>query len=341
MDGQATRCAQCGAPLSTTGRFCTNCGAPVAPVASAPWAPPEPTYDESATSERVYAVPDEPAYAEPVYAEPVYAEPVYAPPVYAEPLGDQTVQAQPFYADPPPPRRSPGVGLWVGAAAGLVLVLVLGAFLLLSGGSGDDSPSASATPLVPKPQPTDTPPPTKAPTSSAPPTSAPTSAPTGPPADVAGLSLATAPSHAPAGVDFSGQPVTFVAPNMVDGIVETCWRTPGRRDRHGPDLPVGTAHHPHEGRADQRLCQDGVLRRASLRLVPGRPARALRRLGLRRRHVGQPDVRRDPCHAEPHHPAGDHVDGPGPDHRRLAAGHGPATRNDTAVSEVSLVGSAS
>ena len=32
---------------------------------------------------------------------------------------------------------------------------------------------------------------------------------------------------APAGVDFSGQPVTFVAPNMVDGVAETCWRTPG------------------------------------------------------------------------------------------------------------------
>jgi hypothetical protein len=44
---------------------------------------------------------------------------------------------------------------------------------------------------------------------------------------VAGLSRASAPSHAPAGVDFSGRPVTFVAPNMVDGVAETCWRTPG------------------------------------------------------------------------------------------------------------------
>jgi hypothetical protein len=235
MDGQVTRCAQCGAPLSTTGRFCTNCGAP---VDSAPWAPPpEPAYDEAATSERVYAVPDEPVYDRPLFADPVaqelpplaepaaerplFAEPAQQPPDYAGPT-----HAQPVYADPLPPRRSPGIGLWIGAAAGLILVLVLGAFLLLSGGSGDDSPTASATPLVPKVQHTNTPPPTTAATSSAP-TSSATTAPTGPPAEVAGLSSASAPTHAPAGVDFSGRPVTYVAPNMVDGVVETCWRTPG------------------------------------------------------------------------------------------------------------------
>ena len=337
MDGQVTRCAQCGAPLGTTGRFCTNCGAPVAPMASAPWPPepPEPPYDDSATSERVYAVPDEPAYAEPVYHPPVYAEPVYA-----EPLPDQTVQAQPFYADPPPPRRSPGVGLWIGAAAGLVLVLVLGAFLLLSGGSGDDSPSASATPIVPKAAHTDTPPPTKAPTSSAP-TSAPPTAPAGPPAEVAGLSLATAPSHAPAGVDFSGQPVTFVAPNMVDGVAETCWRTPGdatgtvltfRLERPTTITKVGLingyAKTAFSGgrrydwyQGDRRvLSVDWVFDDGTTVSQSFSETRAMQSRSV-------PPVTTSTVQV------------------RITAvsppGHGPATRDDTAVSEVSLVGSAS
>jgi hypothetical protein len=49
----------------------------------------------------------------------------------------------------------------------------------------------------------------------------------GPPTDVAGFAEATAPRHAPAGVDFAGRPVTYVAPNMVDGRNDTCWRVPG------------------------------------------------------------------------------------------------------------------
>jgi hypothetical protein len=306
-------------------------------MASAPWPPepPEPPYDDSATSERVYAVPDEPAYAEPVYHPPVYAEPVYA-----EPLPDQTVQAQPFYADPPPPRRSPGVGLWIGAAAGLVLVLVLGAFLLLSGGSGDDSPSASATPIVPKAAHTDTPPPTKAPTSSAP-TSAPTTAPAGPPAEVAGLSLATAPSHAPAGVDFSGQPVTFVAPNMVDGVAETCWRTPGdatgtvltfRLERPTTITKVGLingyAKTAFSGgrrydwyQGDRRvLSVDWVFDDGTTVSQSFSETRAMQSRSVPPVTTSTVQVRITAV---------------------SAPGHGPATRDDTAVSEVSLVGSAS
>ena len=348
MDGQVTRCAQCGAPLSATGRFCTNCGAP---VESAPWAPPEPTYDASATSERVYAVPDEPAYDRPLFADPVaqelppLAEPAAERPLFAEPAQHSPDYAepnyvQPVYADPPPPRRSPGVGLWIGAAAGLVLVLVLGAFLLLSGGSGDDSPSASATPIVPKAQHTSKPPPTTAATSSAPP-SATTTGPTGSPADVAGLSRAIAPSHAPAGVDFSGQPVTFVAPNMVDGVVETCWRTPGdatgmiltfRLERSTTITKVGlingyakTAfsggrqYDWYEG--DRRvLSVDWIFDDGTTVSQPLFETRDMQTRTI-------PPVTTSTVQV------------------RITAvsppGRGPASRNDTAISEVSLVGSAS
>ncbi len=240
MDGQVTGCAQCGAPASS-GRFCTNCGAPL-PAAAAP--PVVPGLENTSTSERVYGVSDDPLAADPVTAahvapaplpEPVPQRPLFADdlptsatPVYAaqpEPPSPGTTYAEPLPAEPTPPRRSPGAGLWIGAAAGLVLVLVLGAFLLLNGGGGDDQPTAASTPLIPKPQHTTTPA-SSAPTSSAPSTPA-SSAPAGSSAEVAGLAQASAPAHAPAGIDFSGQPVTFVAPNMVDGVVETCWRTPG------------------------------------------------------------------------------------------------------------------
>jgi hypothetical protein len=48
-----------------------------------------------------------------------------------------------------------------------------------------------------------------------------------PPSNVAGFAQASAPRHAPAGVDFAGRPVSYVAANMVDGLNDTCWRTPG------------------------------------------------------------------------------------------------------------------
>jgi hypothetical protein len=200
MDGQVT-CARCGAPLSG-GRFCSQCGAPVASAAAPP---PEPSYDESATSERLPVVP--PA--------PVFDRPPPPPPVYAEPVA---------------PRRGPGMGLWIGAGAGLLAVLVLGAALLLNGG-GSGSPSTTPAPLVPATHASaseapSSAPPTSAPTTAGSPTS-PTAAPKGRPSEVAGLSVASAPAHAPAAVDFAGNHVTYVAPNMVDGVVDTCWRTTG------------------------------------------------------------------------------------------------------------------
>ena len=129
-------------------------------------------------------------------------------------------------ADGPP--RGPGPGLWIGAAAVLLVIVLLGVFLLLRGGGG--SPSAGPTPPIipPKSHPTraaPTSPPTTAPTTA--PTSPTTSAPTGPAGDVAGLARAVAPAHAPASVDFGGNPVTYDASNLVDGSPDTCWRVAG------------------------------------------------------------------------------------------------------------------
>jgi len=245
MDGQVTRCPQCGAPVGT-GRFCTHCGAALVPAETTalaePVAPPPSgpgdgsdvgDLGDTATRERVQVAPDDPAPAppppdpEPVHKRPLFADdlPAYANPVFAPPLDPEPTYAVPLLADPAPHRRGPGAGLWIGAAVGLVLVLVLGAFLLLSGGgSGDDTASTSPTTLIPPAKHTTAPPTTKAATAS--PSSTPTSTPTDV-ANVARTARASAPAHAPAGVDFSGQPVTFVAPNMVHGVVTTCWRTPG------------------------------------------------------------------------------------------------------------------
>jgi hypothetical protein len=117
----------------------------------------------------------------------------------------------------------------VGAVAGLLAVLLLGAFLLLNGGSSD-TPSASSTPLVPETAAAASDAPSSAPASAPTTASSPTSSaatPKGPATEVAGLAVASAPAHAPDAVDFAGNHVTYVAPNMVDGVIETCWRTPG------------------------------------------------------------------------------------------------------------------
>ena len=236
-------------------------------------------------------------------------------------------------------RRSPGAGLWIGAAVGLVVVLVLGAFLLLSGG-GDDTPSASSSPpLIPKSHHSETTPPSSsAPTSE--PTTA-TSAPSGSSAEVAGLSTASAPAHAPAGVDFAGRTVTYIAPNMVDGIVETCWRTPGdatsmvltfRLDQPTRITEVGLINGYAKTavvggrrydwyRGDRRvLAVDWVFDDGSTVSQQFAETRAMQSRRVPPVTTSTVQVRITSV---------------------SAPGRGPAARNDTAISEVSLVGAVS
>lgn len=230
MDGRADACAHCGVPLVASGRFCSNCGAPVAPVTLRPTAPVPPAGDEAAADtdpyESLYAAPAATPVPPPV--PPPVVEPMPPPQTFApaEPYAAPAPYAEPLPPEPVAPRGSPGPGLWIGAVVLLVGVLVLGSFLLLHGsGGGSPSASSSTTPLVPKPDPTSQA--TSSAPSSAPTSSAPTTPPPSGVKDVAGLAQASAPAHAPAGVDFAGQPVTYVAPNMVDGRSDTCWRVAG------------------------------------------------------------------------------------------------------------------
>ena len=213
MDGQTERCLHCGATV-TVGRFCTSCGGRLDTEPTNPRLWPGPTD----TAERVYES-----------SAPAHLGPE-APP------GQPAYPTAPEYlpAERSAPRPGPGPGLWVGVAAAMVVVLVLGGFLLLKGSGGDD-PASATPPIVPKTRQTASPS-TSTTTSPSPSPSKSSSSPAvvGPPANVAGFAQASAPAHAPSGVDFAGRPVTYVAPNMVDGRNDTCWRTPG--DATGMEL---------------------------------------------------------------------------------------------------------
>jgi hypothetical protein len=206
MDGQSDRCLQCGAPL-TGGRFCTSCGARLGTEPTDPRTWPSPTD----TAERVYEI-----------AQPGYAG---APAPTVEPAYSTTRESS-YLAPRGATRPAPGPGLWIGAAVAMVVVLVLGGFLLLHGTGGGADATSPTPALLPATHSS-----LSATTSASPSpsrtASSPTSTVTGPPTDVAGFARATAPAHAPAGLDFAGRPVTYVADNMIDGRNDTCWRTSG------------------------------------------------------------------------------------------------------------------
>jgi hypothetical protein len=210
MEGQTERCAHCGTPSTDDGRFCINCGAELGTEPTNPRIFPSPTD----TAERVYDVPP-PAYAVP-------APPPAAPgPAYPS-AGEPTHLTRDAGT-----HRGPGPGLWVGVVAAMVVVLLLGGFLLLHGGGGAGDSTSATQPTVPRTGTT----PSDSNSGSTEPSPSPSSSPsvqvTGPPTNVAGFAQAASPEHAPAGVDFGGRAVTYVAANMVDGRNDTCWRTPG------------------------------------------------------------------------------------------------------------------
>lgn len=133
----------------------------------------------------------------------------------------------PLYADEPEPtppsRRS---GPWVAwLVVGVVLVLVAGVgFWLLTQGDGDDDTTAS-TPTAAA---------TEEPAPSAEPSE--TAAPVTQPGELAPDAEVEVPATDPPGQDVSGNPVTFAATNMLDGAFETCWRMPG--DGTGEEIVV-------------------------------------------------------------------------------------------------------
>ena len=267
---------------------------------------------------------------------PLYADdPAPAPAPAPAPVWD---------TDPPttalPPageRRLPGWLPWVAATAVvLVVVAYAGARLLLGG--GDSSPAAAdrSTPVgQPTPSPQASHPPSHQPSPSATPT------PTRHAGvqDVAAFATVSAPRTAPPSVDAQGNRVTYRASNLVDGHADTCWRMTG--DGSGTTLTV-------------RLDQPTRLRRVGL-------VNGYAKLAYDARH------RLDWYHGNRRVTAvrwtfddGSSVTQRFGDDRRMQTqriaavttrtvritilsvtrpGHGPAGRDDTAISELSLVGS--
>jgi hypothetical protein len=227
MDDQSagtTVCAHCGAPL-TGGRFCTNCGARIGtvPASSSAWS------SSTDTAERTYDVGEHPTATPgppPSISSATMQRPV--PPILPPPPSEPAEPLGPAHSSYH--RPGPGAGLWIGVGVLMLVVLLLGGFLLLHGSSGGSTASDATPPLVPKTQPTTAPPSSPAAETSSPATS---TSPTigGPATNVAGLAVASAPTHAPGGVDFAGRPVSYVAANMVDGVTDTCWRTAGDATR--------------------------------------------------------------------------------------------------------------
>jgi len=116
-------CTHCGHHVEL-GRFCTNCGAP---LAEQPWR------SDTAERELTAVLPARPLYADEAAAPQVVPE---AEPTVVLP---RTPLAAPVAA-PEPVRRSRGHLLWL-AAAGVVVLLCGLAWLIGSGLPGDDSPS--------------------------------------------------------------------------------------------------------------------------------------------------------------------------------------------------------
>ena len=126
---------------------------------------------------------------------------------------------------------------WALAAVFLLLVAAGGAWLLLAPGddtTAADTPAAATTqaeattdPATASTEAAETPSPTPEPSPIE-------TIPAGDPVDVAAQASAQAPSTAPANQDVAGNPVTYVAGNMLDGLPDTCWRMPG--DGTGTEL---------------------------------------------------------------------------------------------------------
>ena len=235
-------CSQCGHELGI-GRFCTNCGHPVGdrPLADTSPGPASPPPVQQAdwrtdTAERPRAVPPSPP---PPSAPPTATTPAPARyPLFA----DEAAPAAPAATDETGPEPEPepeaettsrhrhvdetrrhgaaaGWVPWVAGLTAMLLLAALGLWLLLR---GDEDPQATeqATDPVRTEQPSGD---SRTPEGRA--TLAPV--PEVKPGDLADSAAVRAPRPAPATQDVTGRPVTFVAAHLLDGVPQTCWRMPG------------------------------------------------------------------------------------------------------------------
>lgn len=204
-------CAGCGHRLGI-GRFCTNCGRPIA----AP-APDGDMVQRPVSASPPPASTSPPAPRYPLFSDEVHtARPTAPPPSSAPP-------AHPPVAPRPRPRRAGPSFLPIALIVGfLVLVAVIGGQLLFA--DGDDSQAEDPSPAASSAQRESAPPSPRPPRSTKGPTRAP---PAEAVQDVARYATASAPSTAEPNLDTSGNMVRYEATNMVDGVPATCWRTPG------------------------------------------------------------------------------------------------------------------
>lgn len=190
-------CANCGNQLEVS-RFCTSCGHPVPATADVS---PETRTD---TAERP-AVPRPPSTPPPSSPPPPPRFPLFA---------DET--ETPAYVAPQPahPRSRPR---WPFVLVAAVLLLVVGGLAGVAALSGDDGTDDEA---------------------SGDPTRAANSTRTGGGAggSLAQQSTVAVPASAPPNQDVTGKPTTYVGANLLDGVPETCWRMPG--DGTGEEVTV-------------------------------------------------------------------------------------------------------
>jgi len=210
-------CAKCGQELGV-GRYCTNCGHPVADVAEDPgpdWR------TDTAERPRTPTPPPTPAPSAPPPAwtpPPAPRFPLYADQVDA---AGEVGEVDPRDGEVTEHRRSRARSGWVAMAVVLVLVVLLGVWLLATG--DDDEPPTAKQPSSSAPATGDQDEPDDQASSPA-------------PGGLTAESQVTVPATAGAGQDVDGNPVTYDGANMLDGAPETCWRMPG--DGSGQELVV-------------------------------------------------------------------------------------------------------
>ncbi len=244
-------CSGCGHQLGV-GRFCLNCGRSVDGG------------DRSVTD-----TAERPAVRDPARGPPPPPPPPPLPPPPSV-LGPPPEVRYPLYADqagspgqdgPPPltaPAPPPGPGRheraardrghgwlpWAVGAAALLLVAAIGGVLLLGPQDADSSDETAADvtrdrgPLSEQPR--------SSPTPTSPPTEPPIDIPESEPpskskskskrADVAALATVTTPVTAPPNRDVNGNLVRYEPFNMLDGVPETTWRMPG--DGSGTEVAI-------------------------------------------------------------------------------------------------------
>ena len=200
-----TTCASCGHVLGI-GRFCTNCGQPVAgrhPAATLPPAQPSAPVPPA-------RVPPPAGPALPAARYPLFADPPPGP-------------AAPPPPPSPPTSRLPAVPAraWLPWLAGLVLLALVagvGALLLVGsdGGTAEDRPDSrtDSSALSGRADSAGTGGPVEAPDP-------------GHVEDLTSLATAEVPSVAPESRDRQNRPVSFRAANMFDGRARTSWRMAG------------------------------------------------------------------------------------------------------------------